>query len=95
MEGEYEWVDAYGSKVGGTVVVRSPECKDKKAQAQWLRALEDGNVVTISGEKVHPPKLQVITGQTVVWAIEKAPGISITDARLVQKPPRKPRKAKR
>ncbi len=56
------------------IKVRKRSASDKMAQ---------GVVVQISGNKVTPAKVELLTGQTVFWAVEKAPGISITDRRLV------------
>lgn len=83
VAGEYHWKDAYGSKIGGVIKAVSPECNDKKSQAKWLKSLDRENLITICGDKVEPQKLEILTGQTVIWAIEKAPGISITDSRLL------------
>jgi len=83
LEGEYHWQDAYGSKIGGVIKVKSPRCLDKKSQTKWLRSLDKQNLITISGNKVEPAELQIVTGQTVMWAIEKSKGISITDSRLL------------
>ncbi len=100
VEGEYQWQDAYGSKIGGVIKAISPECHDKKSQKKWLKSLSKENLVTISGDKVEPRKLEILTGQTVIWAIEKAPGISITDSRLLtpnecHEKPRKPVRGKK
>lgn len=101
LEGEYHWQDAYGSKVGGVIKVKSPQCLDKKSQAKWLRSMDKGNLITISGNKVEPTELQIVTGQTVMWAIEKSEGISITDSRLLtsndcgEEPKEKPTKKRK
>ena len=86
-EGVIDWIDANGSGLHGTIVVKSPKGTDKKSQQKWLAQLETPSLITISGDKASPQKLEIITGQTVVWAIEKAAGISITDARLVAPKP--------
>lgn len=81
--GDYHWIDAHGRKIGGVVKVRSPEKKGKSAQRAWLKQLGEGVVVQIKEDKVSPAKVSLVTGQTVFWAIDKAPGISITDRRLL------------
>jgi plastocyanin len=81
--GKYCWTDAYGADISGTIEVSSPECTNKESQEKWLNGLGQENLVVINGNKVNPESMQITTGQTVIWAIEKAPGISITDARLL------------
>ena len=85
LPGEYVWVDAHGSGLSGVVVVRSPARNDKKSQRAWVKALSKGSLVHIKGGKAKPGKLELVTGQTAFWAIESAPGITITDERLLGK----------
>jgi plastocyanin len=86
LPGEYRWIDAHGSRVAGLVQVRAVDGADKTQVEKWKATLGTGALITINGDKVTPQRLQILVGQTVFWAIEKAPGISITDARLVQRP---------
>jgi len=81
--GKYKWVDAYGSKVQGVINVCSPDKKGKKTQREWLKKMSEGVLICINGDEVSPKKVDLITGQTVFWAVNKAPGISITDSRLI------------
>lgn len=83
-EGDYHWTDAYGSKISGSIKVVSPKCTNQSDQKKWLKSLSKENLITINGNKVSPQKLKIMTGQTVVWAIEKTSGISITDLRLLE-----------
>lgn len=83
--GEYKWVDANKGKLSGVVVVRSLDTKNKDECQKWLSALEQGSVIVIEGDTVRPKKVEILAGQTVFWAVQKAAGISITDARLVAK----------
>jgi plastocyanin len=85
VPGEYHWVDAYGSNISGVIIVSAPETTAKKAQREWLKRLSKGTLIHIRGEKVDPGRVQLVTGQTVFWAVEKAPGISITDTRLLSR----------
>lgn len=83
--GEYTWVDANRGKISGVIHVRSLDPKDKEQCQKWLATLEQGSLITIEGDTVYPVKMEILTGQTVFWAVQKAPGISITDSRLVVK----------
>lgn len=98
-EGDYRWRDAYGSGLGGTVRVRNANVTDAKSLAKWRERLADGNIVMIQDGKVRTPDLEIMTGQTVFFAIVTSPGISITDERLLDPttaataaPPRKKEK---
>jgi plastocyanin len=88
--GSYDWVDAYAGAVRGTVEVVDPEGQREKDCAKWIESLGEGALVHISGGKVKPERIQILTGQTVFWAVEKAAGISITDSRLVSGAPKPP-----
>ena len=37
----------------------------------------------IAGERAEPREIDIVTGQTVFFAITKGPGISITDQRVL------------
>lgn len=82
-EGDYRWRDAYGSGLGGLVRVRNPKGDDAKAFAKWREKLAEGNIVMIQDGKVRTPDLEIMTGQTVFFAIVTSPGVSITDERLL------------
>lgn len=81
--GEYHWADANGGKLSGVVKVRDPKCHSQKDIAKWQRQLRTGALVMINGTKADPPEIEVITGQTVYFAIIKSQGVSITDQRYV------------
>jgi plastocyanin len=76
--GEYRWADAHGSRLSGLIEVKTIEGSDKNQMEKWRAALGTGAIITITGNKATPEKLQVLVGQTVFWAVEKAPGITIT-----------------
>jgi plastocyanin len=80
--GEYKWVDANEGRVSGTVIVRMLDSRDAEQCRKWLAALEEGAMVEIDGDTVKPEALEIVAGQTVFWAVHKAGGITITDARL-------------
>jgi plastocyanin len=82
LSGRYEWRDANGSPLTGSVVVAMP---DKEfGQEAWLRLLEEGKLVHVRGDRAEPSEVEIVVGQTVVWAVEDAPGVTITDANLIQ-----------
>jgi plastocyanin len=81
--GEYRWIDAYGSHIGGVVRVGDPKSDDPQAFAKWKRTLGDGELVMIQDGKVDRKEIDIVTGQTVFFAVVTGPGISITDARLL------------
>ncbi|MBI3694777.1 MAG: hypothetical protein HY238_08060 [Acidobacteria bacterium] len=91
LPGHYRWVDANGSALSGVVEVRSLDHTKRQECERWLKVLSDGTLILIRGDHASPDKVQILTGQTVFFAVEKAPGVSITDARLVrQQAPPKP-----
>ncbi len=81
--GDYDWADAYGSDVAGVVRVRDPGCKDRADLQRWRTSLTKGTLVMISEGRAEPRDVDIIAGQTVFFAVVKAPGISITDRRLL------------
>jgi plastocyanin len=85
LAGDYRWVDANGSRIGGQVRVREVDGKDKRAMNSWANAIAKPTLVTISGDRVEPEQVRIYVGQTVFFAVEKAPGITITDARVAKR----------
>jgi len=49
----------------------------------WDTTLEKASVVTVEGETATPERLEVLTGQTVFWAITNTRDITVTDERLI------------
>ena len=82
--GEYPWVDARGGEIGGVVRVHDPGCENDADLHKWRRRLSEGALVMITGTKVEPEQVDIVTGQTVFFAVVKGPGITITDRRLVR-----------
>ena len=37
----------------------------------------------IDGEQAEPVRIEIVTGQTVFFAIVKGPGVTVTDRRLL------------
>jgi plastocyanin len=82
--GEYRWRDAHGGRTEGLVRVRDPQCGTKADLDAWHAALATGTVVTITDGVATPKEVSILTGQTVFFAVTKGPGLSITDARLLE-----------
>lgn len=80
--GVFDWEDANGRRVAGKVTVTMPETKSARETDAYKERLTRATLVTISGEKVEPAQVEVVVGQTVFFAVEKADGITITDRRL-------------
>jgi plastocyanin len=82
LAGSYEWADANGSGLSGRVSVRMPDASS--TQDARLESLQKGELVHVTGSHAEPARIEILVGQTVVWAVEKAPGITITDRTLLQ-----------
>jgi len=80
--GAVAWEDANGDRLTGRIVVGEAQAKSPDELAAYRARLSSGVLITISGGKVDPPQVEIIVGQTVIFAVEKANGITITDARL-------------
>ncbi|MFZ3201984.1 MAG: hypothetical protein WA175_12640 [Candidatus Acidiferrales bacterium] len=86
LPGQFKWIDANGRRLGGVVEVKNPVVTGAQSHAKWLKTLEKPKTFEVSGSRSRPGQVSIQLGQTVVWKIEKAAGISITDARLVPAP---------
>ena len=82
--GEYRWRDAYDSSVGGLVRVKDPGVQDHGELTRWQESLKKGVVVMIDEGRVEPREVDIVTGQTVFFAVTKTSGVSITDERLLR-----------
>jgi plastocyanin len=82
--GEYHWRDAFGSNLAGVVRVRDPDCRKDADLKKWREMLSTGTVVMIDDGRADNSEIDIVTGQTVFFAIVKTPGISITDRRLLE-----------
>jgi plastocyanin len=81
LPGTYRWADANGSRLQGQVRVEMPDTSG--GHEEWFTSLQAGTLVHVRGETAHPEEVEIVVGQTVVWAIEDAPGVTITDATLI------------
>jgi plastocyanin len=82
LAGSYEWADANGSGLTGRVSVRMPEVSS--TQDARLEQMQKGTLVHVTGTQAQPAHVEIMVGQTVVWAVEKAPGVTITDRTLLR-----------
>ncbi len=82
VAGEYVWKDANGGGLTGMVIVKDLDLSDPKNCERWTASLEEGSVVVVEGDRAEPPEVEILTGQTVFWAVSKASGITVTDERL-------------
>jgi hypothetical protein len=81
LPGTYEWADANGSGLRGQVRVGTPRAA--AGHQEWLSRLGEGTLIHVRGDQAEPDSIDILAGQTVVWAIEDAPGVSITDTSLI------------
>lgn len=81
LPGTYEWADANGSGLHGQIHVAMPDAA--AGHEEWLSRLEQGTLVHVRGAQAEPESIDILVGQTVVWAVEDAPGVSITDTSLI------------
>ena len=82
--GTYIWTDSYGSGLSGAVHVVDPHCRTKDDIAKWQRRLKKGQLIMITGTKAEPTEVEIVVGQTVYFAVTKAPGVSISDRRMAE-----------
>jgi hypothetical protein len=80
-------VDAHGGRLRGEVNVRNLEVRHPEDCKKWLDTLSKGTLIKVAGDRCEPERVEILAGQTVFWAVEKAAGISITDSRLARKKP--------
>ncbi len=83
--GEYRWRDANGGDARGIVRVREVRCADRSHLENWHETLKKGTLVMIEGGHAKPSSVEIVTGQTVFFAVVKGSGLSITDERLLAK----------
>jgi plastocyanin len=81
--GTYRWTDANGTKIGGEIRVGSLDPNDRDECDRWLKALQNGQLITVEGERARPETVEILAGQTVFWAVVKSGGITVTDEILV------------
>lgn len=88
--GDIKWIDANGGPTSGTIQVQNIDSADSDECQRWADSLGKPSVITVEGETVTPDRLELLTGQTVFWAITNTRDITVTDERLIvpiQQPP--------
>jgi plastocyanin len=83
LPGEYHWVDAYGNEIRGVVRVKDVRCQSAAEIGRWRKQLARGTLVLIADGKAEPAEVDIVTGQTVFFAVVTGTGISITDRTLL------------
>ena len=83
VAGEFGWADANGSGLSGRVIVADFDASTDAGRRRWFETVGKGTVVMIEGRNAEPAEVKIIVGQTVFFAVVKAPGVSITDERLL------------
>ncbi|WP_322778464.1 hypothetical protein [Frankia sp. Cas4] len=81
--GEIEWADARRAAVRGRIRVRDLDSRDPEACERWSSLLREGAVVVINADRADPAELDLISGQTVFFAVIGGDGISITDTAVL------------
>lgn len=81
--GVIEWECANGHNLKGRVIVKKAKARSAQEIASYKERLAEGTLVLISGDRVEPVEVEIVEGQTVCFAVEKAEGITITDRRLL------------
>jgi hypothetical protein len=86
IAGVHQWTDAIGGTVGGEVVVRDPAGATPDDLRQWMASLREATLVTIDAGRVEPERVEILTAQTVIWAVYNtdAPGVTITSTALLE-----------
>jgi plastocyanin len=77
--GEIEWLDANAHGPAGKIVVKMPNTKSAKDMEAFKKTLEEGSVIIINGKNADKKQMEILVGQTVFFAVEKAEGIAITE----------------
>jgi plastocyanin len=80
--GDVEWTDMNQSGVGGLIRVHDLDATDRDACERWGRVLCEGAVVVVERDRVDLPELEIVTGQTVFFAVTQSSGMTVTDATL-------------
>lgn len=82
--GDHEYADAHGSGLRGVVRVSDPQVRSAEQLRAWQARLGEGALVMISDGRAEPAELEILMGQTVFFAVVNGPGVSITEADLVE-----------
>jgi plastocyanin len=86
VPGKYEWRDAFGSGIGGSVLVENVSCASSEERNKWYELLKKPATFEVKGGKSSPESLKIVVGQTVFWSISDCKGLAISDSRLLRTP---------
>lgn len=78
--GIFNWRDANGHGPLGTVEVTMPPTRVGEKESGLS---SEASVIVISGGKVEPAQAKICVNQAVLFVVEQAEGITITDERLI------------
>lgn len=84
VPGKYEWRDAFGSGIKGSVVVESVSCAGSEDRNKWYESLKKPATFEVKGGKSSPESVKIVVGQTVFWSISDSNGLAISDSRLLR-----------
>lgn len=85
--GVFDWEDANGRRLSGTVRVIMPPMGTAREIEAYRERLAKAPMVRINGEKAEPSEVEVVVGGVVYFIVEQAEGISITDCRMISEMP--------
>jgi plastocyanin len=89
IPGRYRWVDANGTALAGDVEVADARPRTRAEAKSWAGSIATAALVHIKdGTVIAGGCVSVPVGGTVCWAVESAPAIAISDARLVEVVPK-------
>ncbi len=77
LPGDYSWQDANGGKAQGIIHVRTMPVQSAADRDAWVAKWSEGVGITIQGDSVDKPEVDILVGQTVVWSIAGANGIRL------------------
>lgn len=78
----YDWRDAHGGGMKGSVKVNSVDVKNPSDYNAWLESIKTGPVIQIDGTKLANGDVVIPIGGTVCWTVQNAAGIALVDALL-------------
>jgi hypothetical protein len=79
---DYSWIDRHGGPISGKITIVSPDPCDKRGLERWNRQVQQALLVSIPDEA--GAELRAVVGQPVIFIIDDAAGISITEERCME-----------
>jgi plastocyanin len=83
--GAFDWGDENKHGVSGRVIVTMPPVTTPREIEAYQAHLAQPVLVLITGSSVEPAQVEVVVGQSVVFVVEEASGITITGKRPLDK----------